>query len=60
MRKRTSAQTIEISKDEYDMLKEIYKTVKRQRLLFRIEEASKNLKAGKVERVSVDEFIESI
>ncbi len=60
MRKRTSAQTIEISKDEYDMLKEIYKTVKRQRLLFRIEEASKNLKAGTVERVSVDEFIESI
>jgi hypothetical protein len=47
---------IEIPKDEYRILKEIYKTVKRQRLLFRIEEAEKNFRMGKVEKTSVDDL----
>jgi hypothetical protein len=60
MQKNTAKEMIEIPKDEYKMLKEIYKTVKRQRLLFRIEEAEKNLRLGKVKKVSVDQFIDSI
>ena len=60
MQKNIAKEMIEIPKDEYKMLKEIYKTVKRQKLLFRIEEAEKNLRTGKVKKVAVDEFIDSI
>jgi predicted RNase H-like nuclease len=60
MQKNIAKEMIEIPKDEYKMLKEIYRTVKRQKLLFRIEEAEKNLRAGKVKKVAVDEFIDSI
>jgi hypothetical protein len=60
MQKNTAKEMIEIPKDEYKMLKEIYKTVKRQRLLFRIEEAEKNLRLGKVKKVSVDQFLDNI
>lgn len=49
--------TIVIRKEEYKILKELYKTVKRQQFLFRIEDAEKNLKAKKVKKVSVDSFI---
>lgn len=52
--------TVVIPKEEYGFLKELYKTVKRQQFLFRLEESEKNLKAGKVKKVSVDMFIESI
>jgi hypothetical protein len=55
--KSTAKEMVEIPKDEYTFLREIYKTVKRQRLLFRIEEAEKNLRLGKVEKISVDDFI---
>jgi len=58
--KSTAKQMIEIPKDEYKILKEVYKTVKRQRLLFRIEEAEKNLRLGRVEKVSVGDFIDNI
>ena len=58
--KSTAKEMVEIPKDEYRILKEIYKTVKRQRLLFRIEEAEKNLRLGKVEKTSVDDFIKNI
>ncbi len=58
--KSTSKEMVEIPKDEYKILKEIYRTVKRQRLLFRIEEAEKNFRTGKVEKISVDDFIENI
>ncbi|MCR4322353.1 MAG: hypothetical protein NUV74_18730 [Candidatus Brocadiaceae bacterium] len=44
----------------YNHLKELYRTVKRQNFLFRIDEAEKNLKAEKVKKVSFDKFIESI
>ena len=58
--KSTAKEMVEIPKDEYRILKEIYKTVKRQRLLFRIEEAEKNLRLGRVEKMSVDHFIDNI
>ena len=44
--KSAPKEMVEIPKDEYRILKEIYKTVKRQRLLFRIEEAEKNFRGG--------------
>ena len=58
--KSTAKEMVEIPKDEYRILKEIYKTVKRQRLLFRIEEAEKNLRLGRAEKMSVDDFIDNI
>jgi hypothetical protein len=60
MQKNIAKEMIEIPKNEYNMLKEIYKTVKRQKLLFRIEEAEKNLRTGKVKKVTVDEFVDNI
>lgn len=60
MGKVITEDTVNIPKQEYKILKEIYKTVKRQQFLLRIEEAEKNLKAGKVKKISVDKFIESI
>lgn len=60
MRKAVMENSISIPKNEYKLLKEIYKTVKRQQFLLRIEEAEKNLRSGKVKKVSIDKFIESI
>ena len=57
--KSAPKEMVEIPKDEYRILKEIYKTVKRQRLLFRIDEAEKNFRKGKVEKTSVDDFIKN-
>ncbi|MBI4651505.1 hypothetical protein HY745_09540 [Candidatus Desantisbacteria bacterium] len=53
-------ETIEIPKNEYKFLKELYKTIKRQQFLFRIEESEKNLKANKTKKITPDKFIESI
>lgn len=60
MRKNVTGGTIEVPKEEYKLLKELYRTVKRQNFLFRIDEAEKNLKAEKVKKVLFDKFIESI
>ena len=60
MRKNVTDGTIEIPKEEYRLLKELYRTVKRQNFLFRIDEAEKNLNAGKVKKLLIDKFIESI
>ncbi len=60
MGKEITKDTVVIPKEEYGFLKELYKTVKRQNFLLRINEAEENLKAGKVKKVSVDKFIESI
>lgn len=49
-----------LPKEEYRILKELYKTVKRQNFLLRLDEAEKNLKAGKIKKVSVKDFIGSI
>lgn len=51
---------VKIPKQEYNLLKEVYQTVKRQTFLFRIGEAEKNLAAGKTKMVSVDDLISSI
>ena len=58
--KSAATEMVEVPKQEYKILKEIYKTVKRQRLLFRIEEAEKNFRKGKAEKTSVDDFIKNI
>ncbi len=49
-----------LPKEEYKILKELYKTVKRQNFLFRLEESEKNLKTGKIKKVSLKDFIGSI
>ncbi|MBI5789626.1 MAG: hypothetical protein HZA78_12310 [Candidatus Schekmanbacteria bacterium] len=51
---------VSIPEEEYNMLKEIYRTVKRQNFLLRIEEAENNLKRGKVKKVDIDDFIAGI
>jgi len=53
-------ETVTLPKEEYRILRELFRTVKRQNFLLRIDEAEKNLRAGKVKRVSVKEFIGSI
>lgn len=55
-----SQKTINIPEDEYKLLKELYKTVKRQQFLLRLEDAEKNLRSGKVKKVSLDKFIASL
>lgn len=51
---------VKIPKNEYSLLKEVYRTVQRQALLVRIGEAEKNLAAGKTKKVSVDDLLASI
>lgn len=53
-------ETVTVPKEEYRILKEIYQSVKRQNFLLRIAEAERNLKAGKVKKVTVGNFIEQI
>ena len=48
---------VKIPKQEYNLLKEVYRTVKRQAFLVRINEAERNLAAGKNRSMSVDNFI---
>jgi len=51
---------VKIPKQEYNLLKEVYRTVKRQAFLVRLDEAEQNLSTGKTKTNSVDDFIESI
>ena len=51
---------VKIPKQEYSLLKEVYRTVQRQALLIRIGEAEKNLTAGKTRKISVDDLLASI
>ena len=44
---------IKIPKQEYNLLKEVYRTVKRQAFLVRIGEAERNLAAGKTKSMAV-------
>jgi len=50
---------VKIPKQEYDLLKEIYRSVKRQPFLVRIDEAERNLAMGKTKAMTVDDFIAS-
>jgi len=51
---------IKIPKREYNLLKEVYRTVKRQAFLVRIDEAERNLSTGKIKTISVRDFIREI
>ena len=51
---------VKVSKQEYSLLKEVYRTVKRQAFLVRLDDAEKNLDAGKTKTVSVDDLIASV
>jgi len=51
---------VKIPKQEYNLLKEVYRTVQRQAFLIRIGEAEKNLLSEKTKKSSVDELIASI
>ena len=53
-------ENITIKKSEYNLLKEVYNQFEKQTLLFRIIEAERNLKKGKVKKISSDAFIKSI
>lgn len=57
MAQTASMDYIKVSKQEYNLLKEVYRTVKRQAFLIRLDEADKNLAAGKTKTVSVDDLI---
>ena len=51
---------VKIPKQEYSLLKEVYRTVKRQALLVRIDEAERNLALGKTKAMSVADLIDSV
>ena len=60
MAQTASIDYIKVPKQEYSLLKEVYRTVKRQAFLIRLDEADKNLAAGKTKTVSVDDLVASI
>ena len=60
MGKACTENMVHIPKSEYQILKEVYKTVRRQQFLVRLEEAEKSLKIGKIKKLSVDKFIDGI
>jgi hypothetical protein len=51
---------VKIPVQEYNLLKEVYRSVKRQALLVRIDEAERNLAAGKTKAMPVDDVIASV
>lgn len=51
---------VKIPKQEYNLLKEVYLTVKRQAFLVRLDEAERHLAAGKTKSKTVDDFIGSV
>jgi hypothetical protein len=51
---------VKIPKQEYALLKEVYRTLKRQAFLIHIGDAEKNLASGKTRKVTVDDLIASI
>ena len=56
----TVKEYVKVPKQEYRLLKEVYRTVQRQALLIRIGEAEKNLASGKTKTVSVDDLVSMI
>ena len=51
---------VKIPKREYNLLKEVYRTVKRQAFLVRIDESERNFAAGKTKTISVKDFINAV
>ena len=60
MEHAVSKEYVKVPKQEYDLLKEVYRTVKRQAFLVRIDEAERNLAAGKTKAMTVDDFVDSV
>ncbi len=60
MKKALAEKLVSVPAEEYNLLKEIYQTVKRQNFLLRIDEAERNFKKGRVKKVEIDSFIRSI
>lgn len=60
MAQTASKDYVKVPKLEYSLLKEVYRTVKRQAFLVRLDDAEKNLTAGKTKTVSVDDLIASV
>ncbi|HPL68505.1 MAG TPA: hypothetical protein PLG94_18355 [Smithellaceae bacterium] len=60
MEKAIVEEYVNVPKQEYNLLKEIFRSVKRQAFLVRIDEAERSFKAGNFKTVSVDDFINSI
>jgi len=60
MAQTTIKDFVKVPKLEYGLLKEVYRSVKRQAFLLRLDEAEKNLAAGKTKTVSVDDLINSV
>lgn len=60
MKKALAEKVVSVPAEEYNLLKEIYQTVKRQNFLLRIDEAERNLKKGQVKKIEMDSFIKSI
>lgn len=55
-----SKRKIEISLLEYNLLREVYRQLKKQALTLRILEAEKNLEKKKVKEIDVDKFVRNI
>jgi len=51
---------VKIPKQEYNLLKEVFRNVKRQAFLMRLDESERNFAAGKTKAVSVDDFIKAV
>ena len=51
---------VKIPKQEYNLLKEVYRTVKRQAFIVRIDEAERNFAAGKTKSMTVDDLIATV
>ena len=60
MAQTTIKEFVKVPKQEYSLLKEVYRTVKRQAFLIRIDDAEKNLIAGKTKTVSIDDQFRGI
>ncbi len=60
MESTTSKEFVKVPKEEYSLLKEVFRSVKRQAFLVRIDEAERNFKAGKFKTASVDDLLNSI
>lgn len=60
MKRGVAEKVVSIPAEEYNLLKEIYQTVKRQNFLLRIDEAEENLKEGRVKKIEIDAFLKSI
>ena len=51
---------VKIPKQEYSLLKEVYRTVQRQSFLVRLDESERNLAACKTKAISVKDFINAV